>query len=116
MRYLVIIAVIFLAYQYRGEIFNTSVFKTTGSSDKVEFAKTEDVVLYGTKTCGYCKKVRAMLSERGIPYTDIDLQRSAEGRKRFEELNGNGVPLLVIRGEVIRGYDERRIKQALSYF
>ncbi|HEY7886464.1 MAG TPA: glutaredoxin family protein [Cellvibrionaceae bacterium] len=116
MRYIVIIAVIFLAFQFRGEIFNSSSFESSSSSGKASFvsANNQDVVLYGTQSCGYCKKVRTMLRERGIPYADIDVQRSAEGAKRFKELNGNGVPLMVIRGEVIRGYNETRIKQALS--
>ncbi|WP_220815423.1 glutaredoxin family protein [Pseudomonas paralcaligenes] len=71
------------------------------------------VVLYATAWCGYCAKTRSFLAEQGIPYTEIDIEKSSEGRRAYEALDGRGVPLLTIGSTVVRGYDPAGIKAAL---
>jgi glutaredoxin len=73
-----------------------------------------DVVLYATTWCGYCEKTRKLLRERGVPFVEHDIERSADARKRFEALGGRGVPLLVVKGTVIRGYSPQGILAALG--
>lgn len=73
-----------------------------------------EVVLYGTQWCGYCAKTRQLLTARKIPFREYDIERSDEGYAQYEQLNGAGVPLIVIRTDVIRGFDEDAINQALS--
>jgi mycoredoxin len=73
----------------------------------------EDVILYATQWCGYCKKTRAFLSSKGIDYVEYDIENSAIGRQQYDSLNGNGVPLLVVKSEIIRGYDTQAIMNAL---
>lgn len=72
------------------------------------------VVLYGTQWCGYCAKTRQLLTARNIPYREYDIENSDEGYAQYEQLRGNGVPLIVIRSDVIRGFDEDAINRALS--
>jgi mycoredoxin len=74
----------------------------------------EDVILYATQWCGYCKKTRAFLRSKGIDYIEYDIEKSATGRQQYDSLNGNGVPLLVVKSEIIRGYDTQAIMNALS--
>ncbi|TRX75373.1 glutaredoxin family protein [Pseudomonas mangiferae] len=64
-----------------------------------------EVVLYATSWCGYCAKTRALLKEHAIPYREWDVEQSDEGRRAFRALGGRGVPLVVVRGTVIAGYD-----------
>lgn len=73
-----------------------------------------EVVMYATAWCGYCRKTREFLSERGVPYVEQDIERSAEARRRYQALNGRGVPLLVIRGTVVQGYSPKAILAALG--
>ena len=68
-----------------------------------------DVVLYATSWCGYCKKTRELLSEHGIAYTEYDIEKSVKGERDYKALEGRGVPLMVIDGEVVRGYDPKKI-------
>lgn len=65
--------------------------------------------LYATSWCGYCKKTRELLREHNIPYTEYDIEKSAKGEREYQALEGRGVPLMVINGEVVRGYDPRKI-------
>lgn len=73
-----------------------------------------DVVLYATSWCGYCKKTRELFEEQGVAYTEFDIESSEEGRRQYEALDGQGVPVIDIRGTVIHGYDEDGILAALG--
>jgi glutaredoxin len=72
-----------------------------------------EVILYATSWCGYCRKTRALFEEQGIAYTEFDIETSDEGRRRYEALNGEGVPVIDIGGTVIYGFDRDEIMAAL---
>jgi mycoredoxin len=74
----------------------------------------EGVVLYATDWCGYCKKTRAFFEENKIAYVEYDIEKSTEGRQQYDQLHGSGIPLVMIKGEVIRGYDPSSMKQLLK--
>ncbi len=68
-----------------------------------------NVTLYSATWCGYCKRAKAYLAQRGIPYVNIDVDTS-DGRAAFSQMGNGGVPLLVagmkrIRGSKPEGYD-----------
>ena len=67
------------------------------------------VILYATSWCGYCEKARELLTENNIEYFEYDVEKSKEGREQFKRLGGKGVPVLLINGEVLRGFDPSRI-------
>lgn len=73
----------------------------------------EPVVMYGTDWCGNCKATRAYLRENNIPFFEYDVEKSPEGQRQFKALQGNGVPLLLVKNNVIRGYDPDAIQRAL---
>ncbi|WP_137971166.1 glutaredoxin family protein [Pseudomonas sp. F(2018)] len=78
-----------------------------------EAAANAPVVLYATAWCGYCAKTRTFLAEQGIPYTEFDIEKSAEGRRAYDALNGQGIPLVTVGDTVIRGYSPEGIEAAL---
>lgn len=73
-----------------------------------------DVVLYATSWCGYCRKTRELLAEQGVRYVEYDIEKSDEGLRQYEMLNGNGVPVLTVGREVVHGFDENRIRDLLK--
>ncbi|WP_287027836.1 glutaredoxin family protein [Pseudomonas sp. UBA6310] len=75
-------------------------------------ARTGEVILYATSWCGYCAKTRAFLAERGIPYRELDIEKSADGRRAYDALGGRGVPVIDVKGTVIHGYDPQGILAA----
>lgn len=67
-------------------------------------------ILYATSWCGYCRKARNLMRRNGIAYYEYDLEKSQEGVRQYEALGGKGpVPLLLINGKVIKGYNESKI-------
>jgi mycoredoxin len=72
-------------------------------------AQAGEVVLYSTAWCGYCEKARTLMRSHGIDFVELDVETSAEGRRQHQQLGGGGVPVLLIDGEVVRGYAPQRI-------
>lgn len=64
----------------------------------------KDVIIYTTPVCTYCKKAKEFMSDRGIKYTEIN---ALDNRDLIKEKTGRLiVPVFVIDGEWISGYDE----------
>jgi glutaredoxin len=74
-----------------------------------------EVVLYTTSWCGWCKRTRSWLDGKGVEYTDHDVERDAAAAAEMRELTGGdtGVPVVVIDGEVIQGFDQGRMQSLL---
>ncbi|MEO5634855.1 glutaredoxin domain-containing protein [Gaiella sp.] len=66
-----------------------------------------EIVLYTTTWCGYCIRAKALLNSLDLGYDEIPLDDDPGFRKRVFELGHQWtVPLVVIDGEPIGGYDE----------
>jgi glutaredoxin len=64
------------------------------------------VVLYMAKWCPYCRRAKAWLAQRQIPYEEIDIE-SEVGRAEFQvESRGGGIPYLVMGTRHVRGFKE----------
>ena len=71
------------------------------------------VVLLSTSTCGYCKRLRADLRAWGVDYDDLDVESNRRGRRAYDEVDGRGVPILVIGDTVVHGYSPERSRALL---
>jgi glutaredoxin 3 len=66
-----------------------------------------EIVLYTTAWCGYCIRAKALLDGLGLDYVQIALDDDPGFRQRVYDLGRQWtVPLVVIDGEPIGGYDE----------
>ncbi len=72
------------------------------------------VVLYSTSWCGYCEKTRDLLDSHDIEYYEYDIERSKDGYNQYKALGGNGVPVLKVGSEVVKGYDVSAMKKVLG--
>lgn len=73
-----------------------------------------EVTVYSTSWCGPCKMAKAHLKKRGVAFNEIDVEKSPEGAEKFRKLGGGGVPLIVINGEKVRGFDPQQIDALLD--
>lgn len=87
-----------------------------GDANAIEYNDRHgtDVLLYSTESCGYCKQAKTILNQSGVNYRELDIERSRSARDEFKALGGRGVPLLVVKGEVIKGFDVQQIKEAIG--
>lgn len=77
---------------------------------------SHEVVLYTTSWCGWCKKTRSWLDGKGVDYVDKDVESDGDAAEEMRDLVGGdaGVPVVVIDGEVIRGFDQKRMAALLE--
>lgn len=66
---------------------------------------TAQATLFAASWCAYCRQARAYLARVRIKYQDVDIDSPA-GKAAYEAAGGGGVPLLVYRGEQLRGFSE----------
>ena len=76
-------------------------------------AKAHHVVMYATKTCGYCALARQYFSQRGIEWKEIDIESSEKAAAQFAALGGVGTPLIFIDNKRIAGFDQKELEKAL---
>lgn len=75
-----------------------------------------DVVLYSTKTCGYCRKLRALFRQHGVAWQEIDIESSQAAEQEFKSRGGHGVPLVFINGQRIQGFSEEDTTEVLARY
>ncbi len=74
-----------------------------------------DVKVYTTPTCGYCHQAKSFLSERGVKFIEYDVSRDRAAADKMVKLTGQmGVPVIVVDGEVVIGFDRPRLESLLA--
>ena len=79
-----------------------------------EASSDATVKIYTMPACGYCKQVKRHLSKYEIPFEEINLKEDKDGQKFMNERGYTGVPVTVIKGEEVVGFDLDKIDQLLG--
>lgn len=71
--------------------------------------KHADIVIYTSRTCGYCHAAKALLASRGLHYTEIDVTFDHEKRMKVAERSQQRtVPQIFIDEKPVGGFRELR--------
>lgn len=62
------------------------------------------VIMYTTHWCPYCHKAREYFKRHAINYIEYDIETSAENLARFRDLNGIGVPMILVGDKRMQGF------------
>lgn len=81
---------------------------------QVQPAAAVPVVMYATAWCPYCAKARAYFKRTNTSYVEHDIERSADAHAEFKRLGGRGVPLILVGGEKLRGFNELAFESAYA--
>jgi glutaredoxin len=104
----------------RAFVLATVVAMLGACTQRVDMADLRDavgdapVVLLSTSSCGYCRQLRADLSDWGVDYVDVDVERESNGRRAYDLVNGRGVPILLVGDAVVHGYAPDRSRELLA--
>ena len=65
------------------------------------------VEIYTSPFCGYCHRAKALLSKKGVDFTEIDVLSTSGARQEMERRSGGGrtVPQVFIDGRAVGGSD-----------
>ena len=86
------------------------------SNTEIRDARPDEVVLYGTPNCGYCKQARAHLQNRGIPYLEKDVSSNAQAESEWRTLGGRGVPLTIMGSHQLTGFSAASFDKTYAKF
>ncbi|MEM1031515.1 MAG: glutaredoxin domain-containing protein [Myxococcota bacterium] len=66
-----------------------------------------DVVIYTSRTCGYCHAAKRLLERKGVAFREVATEGRADLRRWLVEASGQTtVPQVFINGASIGGYSE----------
>lgn len=73
------------------------------------------VTVYSTPSCSWCNTLKTHLKKNGIHFRDIDVSKDQKAAKAMVARSGQqGVPQTDINGEIIIGFDKKRINTLLG--
>ena len=77
-------------------------------------ARPGDILMLSSTTCFYCTQARDWMTEQRVPFTECFVEQDAACAATFQRLGGRGTPTLLVRGQVIVGFDRGRLLTVLS--
>lgn len=63
-------------------------------------------IIYGKKTCPYCKMAVAELEKNNISYLYKNIKESPQALQEFTALKGRAIPFLITRNIKVTGFNE----------
>lgn len=74
-----------------------------------------EVKVYSTPTCPYCIRAKEYLKQKNINFQNIDVSQDKVSLEEMVKLSGQmGVPVIVVDGNVIIGFDRAKIDSLLN--
>jgi len=71
--------------------------------------------MYSTPTCGYCKKAKQYLKELDVKVKEVDISRDPRAAEELNKKTGSmAVPVILLKGATIIGFDKNKINQILG--
>lgn len=77
--------------------------------------KNNEVSIYIASWCSHCHKVKDYLDNLNIPYITYDIDTPI-GQEKFEGLNAQGIPIIVVGNLQIDGFNASELEQALCEY
>lgn len=75
----------------------------------------KNVTIYSTPSCTYCNLAKDFFKKNKVDYTEYNVATDLAKRKEMIEKTGQmGVPVIEVDGEIVVGFDEPRLKEALA--
>jgi len=65
------------------------------------------VVMYTTSWCPYCARARKLFDDKGVKYTEIDVEAEHSARAEMQQRSGRtSVPQIFVADRHLGGYDD----------
>jgi len=74
----------------------------------------KNVIIYSTNTCPHCVAAKEYLTEKGISYTEKNVQTDMSARKELMSKGHMGVPVIYVDGTEVVGFDKPRLEELLN--
>ncbi len=82
------------------------IFRVKGSMAKV--------IVYTAEWCPWCHKVMDFLKENNIEFEPRDVEKQEYAKELVEKSGQSGIPVTDIDGNIVVGYDVKKLKELLK--
>lgn len=72
------------------------------------------IEMYSSNTCGYCSMAKDYFNENHLEYIEYNISEDANSKKRLMNMGYMSVPVILIEGEEILGFDKDRMEKMLK--
>jgi glutaredoxin-like YruB-family protein len=72
------------------------------------------VEIYTSNSCGYCSMAKDYFKENNIEYSEYNVSENPQYRKDLMKKGYMSVPVIIIGGEEVIGFDKGRIESLLG--
>jgi len=72
------------------------------------------VIIYTSTNCPNCLRVKSYLAEQGVSYEERNVQRNKEFAQQVLDMGIQVVPVTVIGGQHIFGWNKTQLDKALA--
>lgn len=72
------------------------------------------VEVFSSDTCKYCDELKSYLKANNIEYVEYNISKNEEARRNLIKLGYMSVPVTLINGNHVLGFDQLRIRQLLN--
>ena len=74
-----------------------------------------DVTIYSTPTCGYCHVAKDFLAANNVSYVEKNVAADLVARQEMlEKSQQMGVPVIDVKGSIMVGYNESKLRELLG--
>lgn len=75
----------------------------------------QNVTIYSAPWCGFCVATKRYLDEKGVKYTEKDVDEDrAYATEAVEKSGQMGIPVLDIDGQIVVGFDRPTIDRLIK--
>ncbi|NBI06259.1 glutaredoxin family protein [Senegalia massiliensis] len=73
----------------------------------------KNVTVYTSSTCPHCTSAKEYLNEKGVDFTEKNVTTDSTARKELIQKGYMGVPVIIVDGEEMVGFDKNRLEELL---
>jgi len=75
-------------------------------------SKSSNVEIYTASFCPHCQDAKMYMQVNKIKFTEHNLERSKGAEKKFLAMGGKKIPLLVVKGKILRSWNQEAFEKA----
>jgi len=76
---------------------------------------TKEIRVFTAPSCPYCEMAKNFLSEKGLPYKEVNVRSDLETRDEMIKISGQmGVPVIIVGKKVVVGFDRLRLEKLFN--
>ena len=72
------------------------------------------IEIYSSNTCTYCQAAKEFFKEQGLEYIEYNISEDIAAKKTLMKKGFMSVPLIVIDGENVVGFDKEKIEKLIN--